>query len=89
MRGAEVGRAGLHARGHFGGQRSQVASGATASQFLGQCLGTVPAEVLAALVNRRVVMLDFPLRGVHVELEAVRSGSRAGFEPACRPLRNE
>ena len=62
----------------FEGERTQVASGTTVTQFLAQRLGAIPVDVVAALVNRRLVMLDFPLRGGHVDLEAVRSGSRDG-----------
>jgi uridine kinase len=68
----------------FEGQRSHVATGTTVAQFLAQRLGAVPADILAALVNRRLVMLDFPLRGVQVELEAVRAGSREGEAVARR-----
>ena len=68
----------------FEGQRSHVPTGTTVTQFLLQRLGAVPNDVLAALVNRRLVMLDFPLRGVHVELEAVRAGSREGEAVARR-----
>jgi uridine kinase len=68
----------------FEGQRTHVPTGTTVSQFLAQRLGAVPPDILAALVNRRLVMLDFPLRGVHVELEAVRAGSREGEAVARR-----
>ena len=68
----------------FEGQRSQVPSGTTVALFLAQRLGAVPPEVLAALVNRRLVMLDFPLRGGVVELAAVRAGSREGEAVARR-----
>ena len=44
----------------------------------------VGEDILAALVNRRLVMLDFPLRGIQVELEAVRASSRQGEEVARR-----
>jgi uridine kinase len=39
--------------------------------------GEISNRVLAALVNRRLVMLDFPLRG-KAELDLVRYGSREG-----------
>jgi uridine kinase len=62
----------------FAGERRQVASGTTVAQFLIDCFGEVPKDIVAALVNRRLVMLNFPLRGFQVELEAVRIGSREG-----------
>lgn len=62
----------------FQGERRQVASGTTVGEFLIGVLDRVPDDILAALVNRRLVMLDFPLRGFHVELEAVRLPSRDG-----------
>jgi uridine kinase len=62
----------------FGGQRRQVLAGTTVWDFFREVWGEVPEDVLAALVNRRMVMLDFPLRGLQVELEAVRAGSRLG-----------
>jgi uridine kinase len=68
----------------FAGERRQVASGTTVEQFLRDTLGKVPPDVLAALVNRRLVMLDFPLRGLQVALEAVRSSSREGEGVARR-----
>ncbi len=68
----------------FDGERRQVASGTTVEQFLASCYDKVPPDVLAALVNRRLVMLDFPLRGIHVDLEAVRVGSRDGEAVARR-----
>ncbi|MGE5237017.1 MAG: nucleoside kinase [Acidobacteriota bacterium] len=68
----------------FEGARRQVASGTTVAQFLASALGEVPRDVLAALVNRRMVMLDFPLRGLHVELQAVRIATREGEAVARR-----
>lgn len=62
----------------FAGQRRQVLAGTTVWAFFQDFWGEVPLDVLAALVNRRMVMLDFPLRGLQVELEAVRAGSRLG-----------
>ena len=62
----------------YGGERRQVPSGTTVEQFLVQLHGEVPQEIVAALVNRRLVMLDFPLRGFQVDLEAVRAASRQG-----------
>jgi sulfur carrier protein ThiS len=63
---------------NFEGERRQVASGTTVEQFLIQALGTVPRDVVAALVNRRLVMLDFPILGFQVDLETVRTSSREG-----------
>ena len=45
--------------------------------FLRAVDGDIPDTVLSALVNRRQVMLDFPLRG-QVELDLVRYGDREG-----------
>lgn len=68
----------------FEGERSQVPSGTTVAQFLAKRQGSAAADVLAALVNRRLVMLDFPLRGVAAEVEAVRASSREGEVVARR-----
>ncbi len=65
-------------------------------EFLQKVNGGVPNTVLSALVNRRQVMLDFPLRG-EVDLELVSFGDREGesvykrsvslmFYEACREL---
>jgi uridine kinase len=62
----------------YAGQRRQVAAGTTVIELLQACHGTAPLEVVAALVNRRLVSLDFPLRGIQVEVEAVRVASREG-----------
>ena len=67
-------------------ERRQVASGTTVAEFLAQVHGEIPPDVLAALVNRRLVMLDFPLRGLHVNLAAVRPGSRDGEAVARRSM---
>jgi len=61
----------------YRGMPHRVESGARVDDFLLQVDGSVPDTVLAALVNRRQVMLDFPLRG-RVELELVRFGHREG-----------
>jgi len=53
----------------------RVKSGTRVDELLREVDGDIPDTVLAALVNRREVMLDFPLRG-RVELELVRYGSR-------------
>jgi uridine kinase len=55
----------------------RVRSGVRVDEFLREVNGGIPDTVLAALVNRREVMLDFPLRG-RVELELVRYGGREG-----------
>ena len=68
----------------FEGERRKIASGTTVENFLAGKFGKVPRDILAALVNRRLVMLDFPLRGFQVELEAVRVESRQGEEVARR-----
>jgi uridine kinase len=62
----------------FAGERRQVVSGTTVEHFLAQFYGSVPEDILACLVNRRLVALDFPLRGFQVALEAVRRSSRQG-----------
>ncbi len=52
-----------------------VPVGTTVEEFLLLADGEIPETVLAALVNRRQVMLDFPLRG-KVEVEPVHYGTR-------------
>ncbi len=68
----------------YEGERRQVEFGRTVAQFLTSVHGEIPTDVLAALVNRRIVMLDFPLRGLHVDLQAVRLASREGESVARR-----
>ncbi len=68
----------------FAGERRQVAAGTSVADFLISFYGQLPRDILAALVNRRLVMLDFPLRGGQVHLEAVRSTSREGEAVARR-----
>jgi uridine kinase len=68
----------------YQGKQLRVASGTTVAEVLRSVHGSLPAELLAALVNRRMVMLDFPLRGLEVSLEAVRLGSREGEAVARR-----
>ena len=70
----------------FEGERRQVPYGITAEEFLRQWHGGLSRDILAVLVNRRLVTLDFPLRGVHVDLEAVRVDSRHGEAVARRSL---
>jgi len=55
----------------------QVKSGTRVDDFLLHADGEISETVLASLVNRRQVMLDFPLRG-ETELELVRYGTREG-----------
>lgn len=66
-----------HVEIRYRGSRHAVAAGTRVSEFLTTVDGTIPDTVLAALVNRRQVMLDFPLRG-QVDLELVRYGDRVG-----------
>ncbi len=74
----------------------RVKSGIRVDDFLRSTNGEIPDTVLSALVNRRQVMLDFPLRGF-VDLELVKYGDREGesvykrsvilmFSEACRDL---
>jgi len=68
----------------FSGKQWPVPSGTTVAEFVRQRLSHVPREVLAALVNRRLVMLDFPLRGLQVAVELVQGDSRDGEVVARR-----
>jgi uridine kinase len=61
----------------YGGGTHRVASGTTVAEVLRQVDGVVDDDVLSALVNRRQVMLDFPIRGA-AEMEVVRYGGRIG-----------
>ncbi len=80
----------------YQGEIRRVESGIRVDEFLRGINGSVPDTVLCALVNRRQVMLDFPLRG-EVDLELVCYGDRGGesvykrsvslmFNEACRML---
>jgi uridine kinase len=80
----------------YRGAVHRVESGIRVDDFLRDINGEIPDTVLSALVNRRQVMLDFPLRG-QVDLELVRFGDREGesvykrsvslmFYEACREL---
>ncbi len=60
----------------YGGVLHRVEAGTRVEEFLQGVDGEIPDTVLAALVNRRQVMLDFPLNG-RAELELVRYGSRS------------
>jgi uridine kinase len=68
----------------YQGKELRVASGTTVAEVLRSVHGSLPSELLAALVNRRMVMLDFPLRGLEVSLEPVLLGSREGEAVARR-----
>jgi len=61
----------------YDGEIHRVPTGTRVDEFLGQVNGGVDDTILSALVNRRQVMLDFPLRG-RVDLELVRYGDREG-----------
>jgi uridine kinase len=54
----------------------RVPAGTTVAQVLLAAEGAIPDDVLSALVNRRQVMLDFPIHGA-AELDVVRYGDRA------------
>jgi uridine kinase len=61
----------------YRGAVHSVDPGVRVDEFLNGINGGIPDTVLSALVNRRQVMLDFPLRG-EVDLELVRFGDREG-----------
>lgn len=61
----------------YRGVTHSVENGMRVDDFLKRVDGSIPTEVLSALVNRRQVMLDFPLRGIS-DLELVRYGDREG-----------
>ena len=61
----------------YQGAVHRMESGIRVAEFLERVNGEVSDSILAALVNRREVMLDFPLRG-EVTLELVRYGDREG-----------
>lgn len=64
-------------RVRYRGEDHSVPAGTRVDLFLEKVDGEVGEMVLAAMVNRRKVMLDFPLRG-RVDLELVRFGDREG-----------
>ena len=83
-------------RVRYHGEDHSVPDGTRVDQFIREVDGEIGDTVLAALVNRRKVMLDFPLRG-RVDLELVRFGDREGesvykrsvcllFHEACAEL---
>jgi uridine kinase len=59
----------------YRGTDHRVPSGTTVEELIRQIDGDVPDSVLSALVNRRQVMLDFPIRGA-AEITVVRYGDR-------------
>ena len=61
----------------YRGQVHRVPAGTTVHELVSQVDGGVPDSALSALVNRRQVMLDFPLRG-RVEGGLVDYGDREG-----------
>ncbi|MGD8439273.1 MAG: nucleoside kinase [Holophagae bacterium] len=61
----------------YRGSIHRFPSGTTVGQIMREVDGEVPDTVLSALVNRRQVMLDFPVRGA-AELTPVRYGDREG-----------
>lgn len=61
----------------FRGRHHTVAAGTRVAELVTTVDGSLPDTVLSALVNRRQVMLDFPLRG-RVELDLVQFGDREG-----------
>lgn len=80
----------------YRGEDHSVPDGTRVDRFLREVDGEIGETVLAALVNRRKVMLDFPLQG-RADLELVRFGDREGesvykrsvcllFHEACAEL---
>jgi uridine kinase len=61
----------------YRGVAHRVSSGSTVADVVREIDGEIPNTVLSALVNRRQVMLDFPIRG-DAEMELVRYGDRDG-----------
>jgi len=83
-----------HVEVRYRGVDHRAEAGVTVEAFVGDVDAEIPDTVLSAVVNRRQVMLDFPLRG-SVELDLVRFGDREGesvykrsvslmFYEACR-----
>ncbi len=66
-----------HVEVRYGGRVHRKTAGMRVDELLREVDGSISDRVLAALVNRRQVMLDFPLRG-RVELDVVRYGDREG-----------
>ena len=59
----------------YGSRTHRVPSGTTVAEVLELVDGRIDDDVLSALVNRRQVMLDFPIRG-NAEMDVVRYGDR-------------
>jgi uridine kinase len=66
-----------HVEVSYRGSERRVPSGMTVADVVREVDGDIPDTVLSALVNRRQVMLDFPIRG-SAEMELVRYGDREG-----------
>ncbi|HSL18589.1 MAG TPA: nucleoside kinase [Methylomirabilota bacterium] len=66
-----------HVEVSYRGQQHRVPSGTTVAELVRAADGGIPDTVLSALVNRRQVMLDFPIRG-SADLELVVYGDREG-----------
>jgi uridine kinase len=66
-----------HVEVSYRGELHRVRTGTRIDELLLEVDGEIPDTVLSALVNRRQVMLDFPLRG-SVDLDLVRYGDREG-----------
>ncbi|MEE4271556.1 MAG: hypothetical protein V2I67_07780 [Thermoanaerobaculales bacterium] len=85
-----------HVEVTYRGVVHNVRSGKTVAEVIEMVDGEISDDILSALVNRRQVMLDFPIRG-EAEMEVVRYGSRIGesvykrsvslmFYEACKEL---
>ena len=61
----------------YRGSEHRVSTGTTVAEVAREVDGEVPDTVLSALVNRRQVMLDFPIQGT-AEMELIRYGDREG-----------
>lgn len=66
-----------HVEVTYAGETTVVPSGTTVAEVIELVDGGIDDDILSALVNRRQVMLDFPIRGA-AEMEVVRYGSRVG-----------
>jgi len=66
-----------HVEVFYRGVEHRVPSGTTVAEVVCHVDGEIPDTVLSALVNRRQVMLDFPIRGT-ANMELVRYGDREG-----------
>ena len=66
-----------HVEVSYRGSEHRVSTGTTVAEVVREVDGEVPDTVLSALVNRRQVMLDFPIQGT-AEMELVRYGDREG-----------